>query len=55
MERDFRDPVGEEHICEVCFMAHVPDPCCSGCPCGTGDEEEQSTELQGADKEQSCG
>lgn len=33
----------EMHVCEVCFRSHVPDPCCVGCPCGTGAESRDDT------------
>jgi len=32
----------EEHVCEDCGLVHVPEPCCPGCPCGTGKEEEEA-------------
>ncbi len=25
-----------DHQCEVCFRVHVPNPCCTGCPCLSG-------------------
>ena len=24
-----------DHQCEVCLRVHVPEPCCTGCPCQT--------------------
>ena len=26
-----------EHVCEVCFMVHVPEKCCPGCSCRAGE------------------
>ena len=30
-----------EHICEVCNLVHVPEPCCAGCSSGVTEDEMQ--------------